>query len=181
MEFIKNILSNKEITSLIVFFFVTVINQEVGTLKSIFMANKAGWLTYITVAIDAVLYSLPVKSLTEQSYLTIIVFVIGRLVGTWIGNKLESRIAVGIYDIDIYVKDHDRQKALQNKLIENGFSSTMNIGTISDNEVRWSNNVQLRRKDMSKFYAILDELGIDNPTMLVRQAKKVTGNIKDRI
>ena len=94
---------------------------------------------------------------------------------------MESRIAVGIYDIDIYVKDHDRQKALQNKLIENGFSSTMNIGTISDNEVRWSNNVQLRRKDMSKFYAILDELGIDNPTMLVRQAKKVTGNIKDRI
>ena len=65
MEFIKNILSNKEITSLIVFFFVTVINQEVGTLKSIFMANKAGWLTYITVAIDAVLYSLLVKSLTE--------------------------------------------------------------------------------------------------------------------
>ncbi len=181
IEFISNILTNTEFITLTLFFSITVINQLVGTLKSIFVANKAGFLAYITVAIDALLYTLLVKALTTQTYMTVILFVIGRVLGTYLANIIESKIAVGIYDIDLYIKDHDKQKELQDKLIEEGFSSTMNIGTISDNKVRWSNNVQLKRKDMNKFYNILDELNISNPTMIIRQAKKVTGKIEEHI
>lgn len=180
-EFIISLVNNKELLSLILFFVITVINQEVGTLKSIFVANKAGFLTYITVAIDAFLYSFLVKSLTEQTYLTIIIFILGRIIGTYLGNLIESKIAVGIYDIEIYLKDHETQKILQEKLLENGFSSTMNIGTITNNDVRWSNNVQIKRKNMADFYKILEEIGIDKPTMVVRQAKKVHGKILEHI
>ena len=181
LDWIINLFQNKEFISLAIFFLITITNQLVAVLKTVFMASKAEFATYITVAIDAVLYSLMVKSLTEQTYLTVVLFVLGKLIGTYIANKLESRIAIGIYDIDLYVKDHDKQKELQNKLIEEGFSSTMNLGTITDNYVRWSNNVQLKRKDMNRFYEILEELNIKNPTMVVRQARKVTGKIEERI
>lgn len=166
---------------IILFFIVTTLNQLVGTLRSIFVANKAGMLSYITVAIDALLYAFIVNALSAQTWITILLFVIGKIFGTFLGNVIESKIAIGIYDIEIYVGDHEKQKILQNKLLENGFSSTMNIGTISKNDVRWSINVHLKRRDMDKFYKILSDIGINNPTMVVRQARKVTGKIMEHI
>jgi len=163
------------------FFFITVSSQLVGTLRSIFVANKAGFMTYVTVALDALLYSFLVNALTKQTYFTITLFVVGKLIGTALANFIESQIALGIYDIDIYVKSHELQKDLQTSLLDSGISSTMNLGTITGNEVRWSNNIQIKRKDMKKFYGILGDLDINNPTMVIKPAKKVTGKISDRI
>ena len=180
MKQFLDILLKPEVLSMILFFVVTVISQLIGTLKSIFIANKAGYATYITVAIDALLYTVLVKSLTQQSILIVILFVIGKLIGTWLGNVIESRIGIGIYDIDLYIKDHNKQKLLQEHLLESGISSTMNLGTYDDTHVRWSNNIHINRKDMNKLYAILDKLDIA-PNMVIRPAKKVVGTISEHL
>ena len=170
-----------EIISLIIFFLITVLNQQVATLRSIFVAHKAGFATYVTVAIEAVLYTLIVKSLAEQTYLTIILYVVGKLLGTYLANVIEDKLALGIYDVEIYIKDHEKQKLLQDKLLEKGFSSTMNVGTLSETEVRWWNTVHLKRRDMKTLYEILEELDITRPTMVIKQVNSVTGRIEDRI
>ena len=178
---IKDLILNTDFSLYLSFFMITVFSQLIGTLRSIFVANKAGTLAYIMVAFDAILYSLLVSALTKQTALTMILFVLGRLMGTWFANLIESRIAVGIYDIDLYINNHDLQKSLQEAFLNAGISSTMNIGTVSGNEVRWSNNIQIRRKDMAKFYNILNETGIKTPNMVIRPAKKVTGAIQDHL
>ena len=166
--------------SYILFFVITIISQLIATLKSIFVANKAGKAAYITVGLDALLYTFIVKSLTNQTYIVILLFVIGKIVGTWLGNVVESKIGIGIYDIDLYIKDHIQQKELQNELMNVGISSTMNVGTFSDQQVRWSNNIQIKRKDMNKLYEILNRIGIP-ANMVIRPAKKVTGKISDHL
>ena len=178
---ILTFLTNKEFLLYLSFFLITTSSQLISTLRSIFVANKAGVLTYVTVAIDAFLYSFLVSALSKQTTLTIILFITGKVFGTFLANVIESKIALGIYDIDIYIKSHELQKDLQNSLLNSGISSTMNLGTITGNEVRWSNNIQIKRKDMKKFYDILDDLDIKNPTMVIKPAKKVTGKISNRI
>lgn len=180
LNFINKI-GAENLTVYLSFFAITVASQLIGTLRAIFVANKAGFMAYVTVAIDALLYSLLVNALAKQTAFTIFLFVIGRLIGTAFANLIESQIALGIYDIDIYVKSHDKQQELQTKLLESGISSTMHIGTFSDSDVRWSNNIQIKRKDMKQLYKILDELEIKNPTMVIKNAKKVTGRINDRV
>lgn len=176
-----NFLTQEQTLTLALFFLITTINQIVSTLRSIFVANKAGFMAYLMVGFDALLYTFLVKSLTQQTAVTITIFVLGRIIGTYIGNMIESKIAIGIYEVEVYVKDHERQKLLQSKLLENDFSSTMNLGTITDNNVRWSNNIHIKRKDMNKLYEIFDEIGLEDPTMVVRPAKKVTGKIEEHL
>lgn len=179
MEFLLN---NKEvIISLLLLFVATVFSTAIGTIKTIFVANKAGYATYIATIIDAMVYMYLVKSIVSSGTIEIVIYVLGRVVGAVLGDVLENKIAIGIYDIDIYIKDHETQKLLQEILIENDFSSTMNVGTISENNVRWYNNVQLKRKDMEKLYQLLEQAGITKPAMVIRQAKKVSGRIAERI
>ena len=181
MKDFLEILNNLDLTLYLSFFAITIASQLVGTLRSIFVANKAGTLAYVMVGIDALLYTLLVSALTKQTTLTIIIFILGKLLGTYLANEIESRIALGIYDIDLYVNNHDLQKSLQEAFLAAGISSTMNLGTISGNEVRWSLNVQLKRKDMAKFYQIINDNGISTPNMVIRPAKKVTGAIEEHL
>lgn len=178
---IVNFVTQQDFLVLLSFFVVTVSSQLVGTLRAIFVANKAGFAAYVAVAVDALLYSFLVSALTKQTTITIILFVIGRLIGTQLANAIESRIGIGIYDIDLYINNHELQKKLQEAFLAAGISSTMNVGTVSGNEVRWSNNIQLKRREMSKFYDILNATGINTPNMVIRPAKKVTGAISDHL
>ena len=70
---------------------------------------------------------------------------------------------------------------LQEKFLKEGYSSTANIGLIHDDKNRYSLNTQIARKDMSKFYRIIDKAGIEEPTMLIKEIKGVTGKIAERV
>ena len=181
LDFIQNVIYNTDFIHLMMFFLITVINQLIATLRSIFTAKKVGLANYITVGIDAFLYTFLLKSLTDQTYYTVILYIIGKILGTIIADKVEDRIALGIYNIELYVKDHETQKELQDILLEKGYSSTMGIGTITDNKVRWYLDIQIKRKDMQSLYDILDEYGLENPTMIITEAKQFTGKIKEHI
>ena len=156
-------------------------STAIGTIKTIFVANKAGKATYLMTVLDSLIYIYLVKSIAASTGIAVVVYVLGKVAGAVLGDILESKIGIGIYDIELYISDHETQKKLQQMFIQRGFSSTMNIGTINENNVRWSNNLQIARRDMDEFYSILEEVGIANPTMVVRPVKRVSGKIAERV
>lgn len=157
------------------------INSCLGTIRTIFVAKKAGKITYFITFIDASMYAIVLKSMSSEGYYAVLAYVLGKVFGAMLGDYIESKIAIGINDIILYVNTEEKMLELQEKFLKEGYSSTANIGLIHDDKNRYSLNIQIARKDMSRFYRIIDKAGIEEPTMLIKEVKGVTGKIAERV
>lgn len=182
----KNLLTiteilNNPVVLFIMILLLNIISSCLGHLRTIFMAKQVGRTTYYVVFIDALVYSLVLKSFTSSGISAVMAYSFGMLFGSIIGDLIEERMAIGIYDIRLFVGTQEKMYELQNILLEKGFSSTANIGMLNDLKARCSLNIQIARKDMEVFLSILNDAGIEEPTMIVQEVKKVSGKITKRI
>ena len=182
----KNLLTiteilNNPVVLFIMILLLNIISSCLGHLRTIFMAKQVGRTTYYVVFIDALVYSLVLKSFTSSGISAVMAYSFGMLFGSIIGDLIEEKMAIGIYDIRLFVGTQEKMYELQNILLEKGFSSTANIGMLNDLKARCSLNIQIARKDMEVFLSILNDAGIEEPTMIVQEVKKVSGKITKRI
>ena len=159
---------------------INALSNAAGTIKSIFVTKQVGAPAYIASFIDAIIYAFVLKSFSSDGYVAIIAYVLGRIIGMAIGNVIEKRIAIGVNDINLYVKDEITMLDLQYIFLDKGFSTTATIGMIDEEHKRYCLNVHVARKDMSEFYTILKRMNIKKPTMTVKELKTVTGKIQER-
>ena len=178
--FMNTILSNQYIVFSMILL-LNIFSSCLGNLKTIFMARQVGKTTYFVVLIDALVYSLVLKSFSSTGVGAIIAYVIGKFVGAIVADIVEKKIAIGIYDIRLFVGTQEKMYEVQNVLLEKGYSSTANIGMQNDLKIRCSLNIQIARKEMEKLLKILKETGIDEPTMIIQEIKRVSGKIIKRI
>ena len=178
--FINEILNNG-VALFVIILLLNVLSSCLGHLRSIFIAKQMGKTTYYVVFIDALVYSLVLKSFTSTGISAIIAYVLGMTIGSIIGDVIEERMAMGMYDVRIFVSTQEKMYELQTLFLENGFSSTANIGMKNDMKTRCSLNIQLARRDMNKMLELIHSVGIEDPTMVVQEIKKVSGKIKKRI
>lgn len=181
MEQIINFLLDEQTVYFSSILLLNIISSCIGTLKQIYTSKQAGKITYIMVLIDAIVYSLVLKSFSSEGVAAIMAYVIGKLIGAVMADVVEKKIAIGINDIDLYVGEYEEMIGLQKTLMENGYSTTANVGLINDVSPRYYLNVQVARKDMNNFMKLLNGTGITDPTMTVQELKKVSGKIAKRV
>lgn len=161
--------------------FLNTLSTAIGTLKSIFVAKQAGKITYFMVALDSAVYAIVLKSFSTSGVSAIIAYIVGHFIGAIIGNMIEKKVAIGLNDVTLYVGTKEKMLDIQNTLLENGYSTTASIGLQNEDTKRYSLDVQLPRKQMKEFTSLLAKNGIEEPTMVVREIKQVTGKIEQRI
>lgn len=161
--------------------FLNTLSTAIGTLKSIFVAKQAGKITYFMVALDSAVYAIVLKSFSTSGVSAIIAYIVGHFIGAIIGNTIEKKVAIGLNDVTLYVGTKEKMLDIQNTLLENGYSTTASIGLQNEDTKRYSISVQLPRRQMKEFSSLLAKNGIENPTMVIREIKQVTGKIEQRI
>ena len=161
--------------------FLNTLSTAIGTLKSIFVAKQAGKITYFMVALDSAVYAIVLKSFSTSGVSAIIAYIVGHFIGAIIGNTIEKKVAIGLNDVTLYVGTTEKMLDIQNALLDNGYSTTASIGLQNEETKRYSISVQLPRRQMKEFSSLLAKNGIENPTMVIREIKQVTGKIEQRI
>lgn len=171
----------EQIIYFILILLLNIVSSSLANLKTIFLTKQSGKITYFVTLIDATMYSLVLKSFSSSGYLSIIAYVLGKLVGIFVAEKIENKLAIGIIDVKLYVGSEEKMELIQESLIDNGFSSTAQIGYIDKNTKRYSLNIQLQRKSLKELKSLLSILGIEDPTMVIQDVKRVSGKISERI
>lgn len=180
MEILKNI-NYMAILYFALILFLNTLSTAIGTLKSIFVAKQAGKITYFMVALDSAVYAIVLKSFSSSGISAVVAYIVGHFLGAVIGNIIEKKVALGINDVTLYVGTKEKMLDIQNTLLENGYSTTASVGLQNEDTKRYSLNVQLPRKQMKEFLLLLANNGIEEPTMIIREIKQVTGKIEQRI
>ena len=180
MEILKN-LNYTAILYFALILFLNTLSTAIGTLKSIFVAKQAGKITYFMVALDSAVYAIVLKSFSASGVSAIIAYIVGHFLGAIVGSVIERKVAIGLNDVTLYVGTKEKMLDIQNALLDNGYSTTASVGLQNEETKRYSLNVQLPRKQMKEFTSLLAKNGIEEPTMVIREIKQVTGKIEQRI
>lgn len=161
--------------TLIIVFCLNVISNTLGTLKTIFIAKKIMKPAYLVIFVDSIVFAYGFKMIaTENSFWLIIAFSAGKVVGAYIADVIDSKMAFGLLEVTIYAK---KEKALEmaDALRNIGFSVTTVKGYGMHGHDRFEVNIALKRKEFELIHEFLKKYGYTNTTMLVREISSFTG------
>lgn len=166
------------IFSLAGLFLITAFTNVLSTLKTMFISKKIMNPVYILVFADAIIFATIVGKVTSGDGIQFtIAYALGRSMGVFIGNKLEDRLALGILEVDIFLNHKDKMVELAENLREEGY--TVNNYSVSGNNGnrRYKVEVVINRKEFRILEDIVEECGINTPTLKVKNINKVDGKI----
>ncbi len=153
---------------------LNVLSTCLGNLKTAFLAQKAIKPVYITTFIDAIVFVYAFKLTTSSSgggY--ILSFAVGKILGVFLANKIEKKLALGLIEIDVY-QHPDSGKVLADDLRELGYSVTTTVGYgIEGKELILT--IILPRKQFPEFHGIMEQYGKAN--MSIKSINKTYGKI----
>ncbi len=160
------------IIDLLIIFALNVFSTCLGNLKTAFLAQKAIKPVYITTFIDAIVFVYAFKLITSSSgYGYILSFAVGKIVGVFLANKIEKKLALGLIEIDVY-KHPDSGKILADNLRDLGYSVTTTVGYGIDGK-ELILKIILPRKQFPDFHGIMEQYGKVN--MSVKSINKTYG------
>ena len=166
------------IFSLAGLFLITAFTNILSTLKTMFISKKIMNPVYVLVFVDAIIFATIVGKVTSGDGIQFtIAYALGRSMGVFIGNKLEDRLALGILEVDIFLNHKDKMIELAENLREEGY--TVNNYSVSGNNgnKRYKVEVVINRKEFKILEDIVEECGINTPTLKVKNLSKVDGKI----
>lgn len=160
---------------------LNVCSSTLSNLKTIFLAKKAGWLTYLITFIDAGMYFFILKQITEgEGVLFAVVYIFSKTLGVIISDVIEDKIALGIVCINLYVKSEELMNLIMNELFTNNVSVTGHIGIIPDGLKRYELEIHVTRKRINAVLKMINKY-VDEPTMTISEVKKLAGKLQERI
>lgn len=164
------------IIDLLIIFGLNVFSTCLGNLKTVFLAQKAVKPVYVTTFVDAIVFVYTFKLVTNSSgYGFILSFAFGRIVGVFIANIIENKLAFGLLEIDVY-KHPDQGKLLADTLRDLGYSVTTTFGFGFEGKERLILTIILPRKKFPELYRIMGTDGKVN--MSVKSVTKTYGKVK---
>jgi uncharacterized protein YebE (UPF0316 family) len=128
--------------------------------------------------IDALMFTWGMKLVVGgDGYLFILVYALGKTLGTWIGDITEKKLAIGTLDITIMAR---REKAHQiaDYLRSLGYVSNSTKTYGLGGEEKWDVRFFIKRKEYEFIVESLDRLGFKDVSMVITDVNKVTGKIK---
>ncbi len=159
-------------------FLVTVFANILATLKSILLAKKIMNPVYLLVFVDAVIFATVISKVASSEGLQfVIAYALGRTLGVFIGGKIEERLALGILEVDIFFNNKNKMIEVAEKLREVGYTVNNFLARGNNGNRRYKVEVVIRRKEFKILHNIMDECGVVNPTLKIKNLNKVEGKI----
>lgn len=164
------------IIEVFIFFSLTAISNAIGILKNIFITKKQLKPAYIVTFIDSIVFATVMKKISSGSgLLFILVYSVGRVIGTWLGDRIENRLAFGILEVELLLNDGSAAKKIADELRDLGYS----VGTMTEygyhGKKRYKLNIVIKRKEMERIEEVVSSYGYDEPTMKIKEISKVSG------
>lgn len=172
------LMTTNVIFALIGLFLITAFTNILATLKTILMSKKIMNPVYLLVFVDAMIFATTVSKVTSSDGIQFtIAYALGRTVGVFIGGKIEDRMALGILEVDLFLNDKNKAMEIANKLRETGYSVNNFLVRGNNDEKRYQIEVIIKRKEFKILEDIMDEFGVESPTLKVKTISKVDGKI----
>ena len=154
---------------------MNVFSTCLANLKTNFLAQKTMIPVYIITLIDSLVFVFALKLISSSSgYGFILSFAIGRMLGVFLANKIEKKLALGLLEISIY-KHSSPGKLLADTLREHGYSVTTTVGYGIEGKERLVLTIILSRKHFPVFYRLIEQYGKVN--MSVKSITKIYGKV----
>lgn len=155
--------------------FLNILGSCLKNLKTVFLSQNAIKPVYITTFIDSVVFFYAFKLTTTSSgFAFVFVFAIGKLVGVYLGNQIEKKLAYGLLEVDVY-KHKDQGKLLADALRDQGYSVTTTVGYGVKGLERLMLKIILPRNCFSDLHEILKKDG--NVNMTIKTISSVYGKV----
>ena len=166
------------IAVLVGFFLITAFTNVLATLKTILMSKKIMNPVYLLVFADAMIFATTISKVTSGDGIQFtIAYALGRTAGTYIGGKIEDRLALGILEVDLFLNNKDKVREISRRLRETGYTVNNFLVGGNNEEKRYQIEVVIKRKEFKVLEDIIEELGIENPTLKVKTLNRVDGKI----
>ena len=166
------------ILAIISLFLVTVFANILATLKSILLAKKIMNPVYFLVFIDAIIFATVISKVASSEGLQfVIAYALGRTLGVFIGGKIEERLALGILEVDIFFNNKNKMIEVAEKLRKEGYTVNNFLARGNNGNRRYKVEVVIRRKEFKILQDIMDECGVVDPTLKIKNLNKVEGKI----
>lgn len=159
----------------LVIFFLNAFGAAISNLKSVYLSKKVMAPVYLTTFLDALLASYALKLIANSSGPAgIVAFACGRLLGVWLGDMIEEKVALGIIELTIN-KHMEDGVVLADELREKGYSVTTFKGYGINGSERMILNVIAPRKAWPGLSKLLKNEGKLN--MAIKNVNKTYGKV----
>jgi uncharacterized protein YebE (UPF0316 family) len=163
------------IINLLIIFLLNVLGTCLGNLKTTFIAQKAIKPVYLTTFIDAIVFIYAFKLMTDSAgYGFVLAFAAGRMFGVFLGSKIEKKLALGLFEINVY-KHPIPGKILADTLRAQGYSVTTTVGYGIEGTERLILAIILPRNQFEDFHKMLEQDG--NVNMSVKSITRTYGKV----
>ena len=163
---------------LLIIFTLNIIASSMKVLNTMFISKKIMKPVYITMFIDACVFTYALKLITDgESILFVLVFAFGKVLGAYLANLLEDKMAIGILEVSLYLNSKKALK-IADTLRDMGYGVTTMKGYGSNGNPRFMLDITLERKELPLLKEFLSKWGHNNATMVIRDVKGVSGKIK---
>ena len=172
------IINTSILLALVGLFLVTAFTNVLATLKTILMSKKIMNPVYLLVFADAMIFATTISKVTSGDGIQFtIAYALGRTVGTYIGGKIEDRMALGILEVDLFLNNRDKVYEISKRLRETGYTVNNFLVGGNNEEKRYQIEVVIKRKEFKILESIIEECGVENPTLKVKTLNRVDGKI----
>jgi uncharacterized protein YebE (UPF0316 family) len=172
------LMTESTIFALIGVLLITAFTNVLATLKTILMSKKIMNPVYILVFVDAMIFATVIAQMSSSKGIHFtIAYALGRTMGVFVGGKIEERLALGILEVDVFLNNKYKMVQMAEKLRESGYTVNNFLARGNNGEKRYKVEVVINRKEFKILEEIMDECGVYNPTLKIKNLSKVNGKI----
>jgi len=159
---------------------IMAVSDTLATLKTIFVSKKIFPPVYLMVFTNAVIFVLVVSKVatTEEGIYYALAFAAGKTLGVYFGGMVESKMALGIMEVNIFFNNSEKMTSTADEFREKGFSvNTYDVHGLSGKK-RYIIEVTLRRNGLKRIRDIMTENSEKEPTMTIKEVTSVHGKVR---
>ena len=98
------------------------IGETMKTLRTIFISKKIMRPVYFMIFIDSLIFATGMKLVTQGNGVQfVLAYALGKVIGVWIGDKIEEKIALGLIEVTVFTKK-EKAKIIADRIRDLGFS-----------------------------------------------------------
>lgn len=166
------------ILAIIGLFFITALTNILATLRTILTSKNIMNPVYILSFADAIIFAATMSKVSSSDGLQYtIAYALGRTFGVYIGNKLEEKLALGILEVDVFLNNKNKMIEVAESLREEGYTVNNYLARGNNGDRRYKVEVVIKRKEFKILEQIMEECGVIDPTLKIKNLSKVNGKI----
>ncbi|WCK57009.1 hypothetical protein PP175_27860 (plasmid) [Aneurinibacillus sp. Ricciae_BoGa-3] len=157
---------------------INALSNTTGTLKTIFSTKRFIKPLYVVTFLDTIIFATAMKLLSNGNGMYfIIAFAMGKVIGAYVADIIETKMALGILEVDIFINNKQKMKCIADTIREKGYAANTSISYGKEGVKRYRIEVTLLRKEVPVLEQLLREYEYENPTLSIKEISKVTGKI----